>query len=258
MQAESDPSPQPQNPGLDPVPRSTPALSGFAARIVALVEVILCSDYVTQFTLAMLFASIGIQPVGADHRLHLSYVVLLSLLDTAALLSLILLFLHAHGEAPRRVFLGSRRIGREAGLGVALIFAALAIGMSVLIAAQHYLPWLHTVARNPLQDLIRSERDAWVFALVVVVAGGVREEIQRAFLLLRFEQSLGGAAVGVLVTSVAFGAGHFVQGHDAGLATGILGAFWAVIYLLRRSIVAPMISHAGFDLLEIVAGRMTP
>jgi len=82
--------------------------------------------------------------------------------------------------------------------------------------------------------------------------GYVREEIQRAFLLHRFEEWLGGRAVGVIVTSAAFGAGHGLQGVDAGVATGLLGAFWGVIYLRRRSAVAPMVSHAGFDLLQIV------
>jgi hypothetical protein len=90
-----------------------------------------------------------------------------------------------------------------------------------------------------------------LFALAVVVAGGIREEIQRAFLLHRFEVWLGGRTVGVIVASAAFGAGHLVQGVDAVIATGLLGAFWGVVYLRRRSVVAPMVSHAGFDLLQI-------
>ena len=36
------------------------------------------------------------------------------------------------------------------------------------------------------------------------------------------------------------------------LVTGLLGAFWGVVYLRRRSAVAPMVSHAGFDLLQIL------
>jgi membrane protease YdiL (CAAX protease family) len=51
---------------------------------------------------------------------------------------------------------------------------------------------------------------------------------------------------------VAFGGGHLIQGKDAALATGLLGAFWGVVYLRRRSAVAPMVSHAGFNLLQIV------
>ena len=56
---------------------------------------------------------------------------------------------------------------------------------------------------------------------------------------------------GVIVTSAAFGAGHLLQGADAAIATGLLGAFWSVIYLRRRSCVAPMVSHAGFDLIQV-------
>jgi membrane protease YdiL (CAAX protease family) len=34
--------------------------------------------------------------------------------------------------------------------------------------------------------------------------------------------------------------------------TGVLGAFWALIYLRRRSAVAPNISHSGFNSLEVL------
>ena len=63
---------------------------------------------------------------------------------------------------------------------------------------------------------------------------------------------LGGGTVGLVVASIAFGAGHLLQGVDAAIATGLLGAFWGVVYLRRRSIAAPMVSHAGFDLLQIL------
>jgi len=91
-----------------------------------------------------------------------------------------------------------------------------------------------------------------MFACVALLAGGVREEVQRAFILTRFERDLGGPIVGLAVTSIAFGAGHALQGWDAALATGLLGAVWGVIYVRRRSAIAPMVSHAGFNSLEIV------
>ena len=43
-----------------------------------------------------------------------------------------------------------------------------------------------------------------------------------------------------------------VQGFDAVITTGMLGAFWAVLYLRRRSVVAPLVSHAGFNTLEVL------
>ena len=162
------------------------------------------------------------------------------------------LFLRSHGESIRDLIVGPRRVAGEAAAGIPMILGAIGIAIGVLLVIQHFAPSLHTVEKNPLQALLRSPRDAWLFAFVVVVAGGVREEIQRAFLLRRFDQWLGGGGVGVVVTSVAFGAGHLLQGADAAIATGLLGAFWGVIYLRRRSAVAPMVSHSGFDLLQIV------
>lgn len=221
------------------------------ARAIVLLEVIICSDYPTQLALSAAFAPFGLTAMGPDGALHIGFVVALSLIDTALLVGLILIFLYAHGERPRDIFLGRRKIATEAARGVPMILTAILIGITVLGSIQHFAPWLHTVANNPLRELIKSPRDAWLFALVVLVAGGVREEIQRAFLLHRFEVWLGGRTVGIIVASTAFGAGHLVQGVDAVIATGLLGAFWGIVYLRRRSVVAPMVSHAGFDLLQI-------
>ena len=226
----------------------TPTLS---ERAVALLEVILCSDYPTQIALGATFTALGFHPIGADRSLQVGFVVVLSLLDTVFLVGLMLFFLRTHGESPREVFFGQVPIGSEIRRGLPLTLIAMGIAVVVMLTIQQLAPWLHTVEHNPLQDLVRTRGDAMLFALVVVVAGGVREELQRAFLLRRFEASLGGARVGVVVTSLAFGSGHLLQGADAAIATGALGAFWAVIYLQRRSAVAPMVSHSGFNLLQL-------
>jgi CAAX protease family protein len=225
--------------------------SSVTQRIVALLEVLLCSGFPTQIAIGGTFVAFGLAPFNAAGGLNTAYVVGVSLADTLLVVALILLFLRVHGERPRDVIVGNQPLV-EVRAGFALIFAALAISMCVLLLTQLLAPSLHTVARNPLQDLVRSRRDAWLFALVVVVAGGIREEAQRAFALHRFEVWLGGGTVGIVVTSIAFGAGHLIQGADAALATGLLGAFWAAIYLRRRSAIAPMVSHAGFDLLQIL------
>ena len=251
-----DPAPSPPPP--DDLQPAEPQAPLFAGRIVALIEVLICSDYLTQIALGGTLRALGYQPL-VNGQLNIRYVVMLSIGDAVLLIALIVLMLRAHGEHPRDVLFGSRRMLKEIGLGAALIFGALAIGVALLLSMRYLAPWLHTVPDNPLAALLRSPRDAWLFALVVLVAGGVREEIQRAFLLHRFSVWLGGPVVGLVVTSIAFGAGHLMQGIDAAIATGVLGAFWGIVYLRRRSAVAPMVSHAGFDLLQIaqflVAGR---
>ncbi|OLE85640.1 MAG: hypothetical protein AUF76_00240 [Acidobacteria bacterium 13_1_20CM_2_65_9] len=204
--------------------------SAVSHRIVAVLEVLICSDYPTQLALGATFGALGYGPFVAHGGLRVSYVVGISLADSALLIGLVLLFLYAHGERPRDVIVGHRSIAGEVVRGIPLILAAIGIAIVVLLAIQKVAPSLHTVEKNPLQSLLTSPRDAWLFALVVLVAGHV----------------------GVIVTSIAFGAGHLLQGVDAAIATGLLGAFWGVVYLRRRSAVAPMVSHAGFDLIQIV------
>jgi CAAX protease family protein len=239
-------SPQPQD------PESTPPRVTRLARSVALIEVLICSDFPTQLALAATFTALGYPAFGPDGRLQIGFVLGVSLVDTVLLVGLIVMFLRAHGERPRDVLFGRGTLAAEVRHGASLTLVALGLGIGVLLAIQNLWPALHTVQDNPLEGLLTSPRDAWLFALVALVAGGIREEVQRAFLLHRFEEWLGGGTVGVLVTSIGFGAGHILQGFDAAIVTGLLGAMWGVVYLRRRSAVAPMVSHAGFDLLQIL------
>jgi CAAX protease family protein len=212
----------------------------------------LCSGFPTQLAIAATYVATGHPTITAAGGLATGYVVIVSLVDTVAVVGLVLIFLLAHGERPRDVLLGDGPLLPEAAAGLLLVPVTIAIAAVVLLTTQRFAPWLHTVEHNPLQDVLQSPRDAWLFAFVVIFAGGVREEIQRAFILHRFGVWLGGTTIGLIVTSVAFGAGHLPQGADAVIATGLLGLLWGAVYLRRRSTVAPMVSHAGFDILQIL------
>jgi len=138
-------------------------------------------------------------------------------------------------------------------LGLFLVPPAFLIVVVLMTLLMRLVPALHNVPTNPLEELATGgAKEAALLGIVAIVAGGIREELQRAFLLRRFERHLGGAAVGVIVLSTAFGLGHLMQGRDAAVTTGVLGAFWAIVYLRRRSSIAPMVSHAGFNALEVL------
>jgi membrane protease YdiL (CAAX protease family) len=225
----------------------TPAIG----RIIAFFEVLLCSDYPTQFAVGATLSAFGLRPLTAAGVLSLRYIVALSLIDTALLVGLVVFFLRSHGERVRPVILGVRSRWREAELGLSLTMGAFVIAMAVIGVLRLLAPSLHNLERNPLQELIRNPRDAALFALVVVVAGGIREEVQRAFILHRFTVWLGGPTTGLVVSSVAFGLGHVLQGNDVAIATGLLGLYWGAVYVRRRSAIGPMVSHAGFNLIEL-------
>ncbi len=234
------------------VPLEAPPRIQPAERLRALAEVVLCSGFPTQIVILAVMGAFGMRLQTAGGSWSPLFVVTLSMLDSAFVIALVFFFLRGHRERARDVLLGQRPVWSEVLLGVTLLPFVFLLALVVLATLITIAPQLHNVAHNPMQDLMQNPRDAAIFGLVVMVAGGVREEIQRGFILHRFSQYLGGGAVGVVVHSTIFGLGHVDQGWDATLAVGTLGAIWGTIYLTRRSIIAPMVSHAGFNLAQLV------
>ena len=216
----------------------------------ALIEVLVCSGFPTQLLIMGVLVTFGLRPPQGE--LTLSFFGLVAVLDSVLLIGLIFFFLRRRGESPRVLLLGRRPVRQEAALGLLLVpvvflFVALLVGGLRFIA-----PWLQTVPQNPLAALLDTPLEAVIFGFIVVLAGGLREEVQRAFILHRFEQSLGGAVVGLILFSLMFGLGHIDQGLDVAITTGALGMFWGVLYLARRSFVASSVSHAGFNLTQVI------
>jgi membrane protease YdiL (CAAX protease family) len=242
----------PSAPEPAPVP-AAPASSLLPVhRLGAVVEVLLCSGFPSQLFLIAVLTGFGMPFRTADGQLSPSFVFTLSLADTAIVVGLVFFFLNVHRESPRGVLLGTRPPGGEIVLGIVLVPVVFLAVVVILALVLTYAPQLHNVPRNPLEDMLQNRQDALIFGVVVMIAGALREEIQRGFILHRFDQYLGGGAVGVVVFSTLFGLGHIDQGIDAAIATGLLGAAWGTVYLMRRSIIAPMVSHAGFNLVQLV------
>ena len=221
-------------------------------RMRAIAEVVLCSSVPTQLLIASGLRTAGWGAFDETGQLSLPFVFTLSVADTLVLVALMAALTIARGDRVADLWLGTRPTGREAAFGamlIPLVFLLVVVLLNLLMALA---PWLHNVPTNPLEQMAGTARGAALLAVVAILAGGVREELQRAFLLRRFEEHLGGPMVGLVVLSIAFGLGHIVQGFDAVITTGVLGAFWAALYLRRRSAVAPVVSHAGFNTLEVL------
>lgn len=220
--------------------------------MIAVVEVLICSGFPTQILLAAVLVQVGFAPYTDNGALSLPYVLLVTTLDSVALVILIAVLLAAHGDRPAHVLFGRGNRGREVLFGLFLLPVVFGIAFGVLIALRTLLPWLHNLDKNPFESLIGTRTDALMFLVIAVVGGGVREELQRGFILHRFDRDLGGGWVGVILYSAAFGAGHVLQGWDAAVTLAVLGAFWGAIYLRRRTVLPAMISHAGFNAAQIL------
>jgi len=151
-------------------------------------------------------------PSLKDGQLDATWVSLVTLGDTLLVIGLAVLLIRSHGESPRELFFDSRPASIEAVYGLLLVLPLL-MGVGLIVLwLRLSLPALHNITENPFSAMLHSR----------------------------------------LETAAAFGAGHWVQGWDASIAIGLLGAVWGFIYLRRRSVVAPMVSHAGFNSVEII------
>ena len=226
--------------------------------IFALLQSIAVCGIPTQVVVfAALFLARGM-PVTADGNLDLSFIskleflATLSFIDTALIAILIRIFLMASKENSRDVYLGKRPPLREIGRGLALVPVTFLIVVVLVSAVRYVAPWLHNVKVSPLEAFMRNPLDAAIFLVVVMLAGGVREELQRGFILHRFGQRLGGMWVGNLTFGLAFGLLHFEQGWDIAIVIGLLGLAWGWFFIRRGSVLMSMANHAGFNAAQVL------
>jgi membrane protease YdiL (CAAX protease family) len=215
-------------------------------------EVVAASGFPTQLAMGALLMAVGLRPFGVDGQLSMAYLAVLMPADMALLVALVVWRIRAGGERVADVLLGGRSVVRESWLGAGLVPAVFGGVLVVMLLLRTLWPALHNVDANPFEALIRSRRDAFILGVLVITTGGLKEEVQRAFVLHRFDQRLGGARLGLVLYSLVFGTGHIIQGYDVAIVTALLGLTWGTIFLWRRSLVAPSISHAGFNAAQVL------
>ena len=172
-------------------------------------------------------------------------------------------------RVPLRQLLGERRTGVRAwftDFGVALIFWVMA--SVVLAAISSVLRVLHLV-REQKTILAIAPQTGWevlVWVALSTTAGIVEEFVFRGYLLQQFasingklpvrEKSMGGGGslwLGVLMSSLLFGAAHGYEGLGAMIAIVAFGAMFCVLAIQRKSLRAGMMAHAWYDSLTGIA-----
>jgi membrane protease YdiL (CAAX protease family) len=131
-------------------------------------------------------------------------------------------------------------------------------GLVIFAVSNVFIPW---ITQNWFSDSESVLTGNWfrspvaipVWIFLGLIAGGLTEEVSRAFVLTRFERAFGrvGLIIAIILSSVSFGIGHLYQGHGAAFSLGISGALYALVYLRRRSCWEAVIAHATFDTVGI-------
>ncbi len=214
-------------------------------RLQAVIEVLLLSGLVSGFFAAIPF-SIRMKGDTSGILTDARLVAATLMLEAAISFILLWLILRVHRESLRSLGLHFRRWRADLIVGVGLVPMLFLANILVTLAFRHLLPKYY-LDHNPLTEIIRSPLDLGLFITSALVAGGIKEELQRGFILTRFRQHLGGSGAGLVIWSLAFGAQHYVQGVQGVVAATLFGFIFGAVYLARSSLLAPIITHGVYD-----------
>lgn len=167
-----------------------------------------------------------------------------------ALISLIFFFLWRNGEPVSLVGWVSKKALKDAALGILLYipFFYLILFINAGLTAIGFKP-----PSEPLPSLTagRGVFDVLLGLLLVAVVAFSEETIFRGYLMLRFSR-MANCTVAVVLSTAVFAAGHGYEGTLGLASVAVMGFIFALVYLWRKSLVAPAMMHFLQDLLAVV------
>jgi membrane protease YdiL (CAAX protease family) len=168
-----------------------------------------------------------------------------------ALVSLILYFLWRNGEELKRIGWEFRRRGRDIILGVVL-FVPVFFGTGWLDSGLQSLGFSAPRTPAPAFLDVRGRAEALLALAMVLVVALAEETIFRGYLILRLRSLTTSTGLAIVLSSAIFALGHGYEGTSGVLTVGVMGAILAVIYVWRRSLVAPIVIHFLQDFVSIL------
>jgi len=155
-------------------------------------------------------------------------------------------------RVPMRTLLGVphrgwKGLGRD--LAVAGIFWVMAMAVIGCLSVLIFL--FHRASAAAPQSLTaiapRNALDLFIWFVLCISAGICEEILFRGYLVRQFTLR-GKAWIGVVISSLIFGASHGYEGWPRMLALSVLGALLCLLYLKSRSLRPGMIVHAWQDI----------
>lgn len=183
------------------------------------------------------FTTLGTRPEDLTFPLIAAVIVV----HDFALTALVLYFVWRTGEGIPGIGWTRAGIGREALIGIAL-FVPLFLGIGLLQGLLRSAGFAEPV--EPPDYLLPRGGTEYLIAFVMLLVVAVSEEtVFRGYLLRRFSQITGSRIAAVVMSSVLFALGHGYQGSLGVIAVGMIGLAFAIVYLKRGSLVAPIVMH---------------
>jgi membrane protease YdiL (CAAX protease family) len=194
------------------------------------------------------------------NQTHLSFAVVAvsSLFSDLGMLFLVLYFVWRNDEPWARIGWTFNRFGTEVAWG-ALLFLPMTY-LARLLEINLRAAGFTEPTKLPSFLMVKGHEMIGLACVLVTVVAIVEETIFRGYLLLRFQAVTGNAGLSVVLSSVIFALGHGYEGTAGMITIFFLGVIFALIYLWRRSLVAPIVMHflqdfAGLVLVALMRGH---
>ncbi|MEJ2210727.1 MAG: type II CAAX endopeptidase family protein [Anaerolineae bacterium] len=174
-----------------------------------------------------------------------------TILRDLALVSLILYFVWRNREGTRSLGWTFRNFWKDVLIGVVL-FVPVNVGTSYLDQFLQSIGFSAPSTPLPATTATGGIGQIVLGVILVIIVAIAEETIFRGYLILRFKRITTSAAWAVIISSFIFSLGHGYEGTSGVVTVGVMGAIFAVIYLWRQSLTAPMVMHFLQDFLGIV------
>ena len=189
----------------------------------------------------------------AIRRGNLSFVLVAvaTILRDLSFVALIAFFLWRNREPWERIGWRIKRPWTEVLVGVGLFFP---VSFGTGLLEQIFRTMGLSTPATPLPRFLTAagSKEILLAAILVTVVAISEEIIFRGYLILRLTAATRSTAGAVLLSAFIFSLGHGYEG-TAGVATvGVMGLAFALIYLWRGSLVAPIVMHFLQDFIGIV------
>jgi uncharacterized protein len=200
--------------------------------------------------LLLLVPGIVLASVGGESDETFVLASVATIVHDVALCALVLYFVWSGGQPISSIGWTSRHAGREIVLGLVLYPAMLVVLaiVSLLLGAIG----VNTSPSHPGFLDPGTHAEVSLAAVLVAVVAIAEETVFRGYLLLRLRELTHGIVPAIVIASLLFAFGHTYEGMAGVLVVGLMGLVFALVYVWRKSLIAPIVMHALQDLLGIV------
>jgi membrane protease YdiL (CAAX protease family) len=173
------------------------------------------------------------------------------ILRDLALVSLILFFIWRNNEPATWIGWTFKNSRKEISLGI-ILFIPFSLGTGLLEKGLQAIGL--SVPSTPLPSFLAARGMVeFLLALVLVVIVALAEEtIFRGYLILRFKTLTANPIAAAFLSAAIFSLGHGYEGSAGVVTVGVMGLVFALIYIWRQSLVAPIVMHFLQDFIGIV------